>query len=216
MKENKTTLIVLGCLGVLCVCLGAVFAVGTGFYLYDKASLGDSAPAQATIVPENIPTRLPAMTPTGSAQPSGVPEEMPDSTIDDLARISVLPFSYSDDADEEDEGVAIDLVFYDAYSEVISFTGTPVKITMEFYAFTDFLNSSDISAGTLIYSETVTRDHSSTLEEMFDNYIRIPYSEMKVDPNQYIRFGAVRVIVDAPNGSFEDISTLVMLYPEQQ
>ncbi len=216
MKENKTTLIVLGCLGVLCVCLGAVFAVGTGFYLYDKASLGDSAPAQATIVPENIPPHLPAMTPTGSAQPNVVPEEKVNPTINNLASVSVLPFSYSDDADEEDEGVAIDLVFYDAYDEVITFEGTPLKITMEFYAFTDILNSSDISVGDLVYTETVTRDHSSTLEEMFDNYIRIPYSEMKVDPNQYIRFGAVRVIVEAPNGSFEDISTLVSLYPEQE
>ena len=216
MKENKTVLIVFGCLGVLCVCLGAVFAIGTGFYLYDKGSLGDGGPVQATIAPENIPTRLPAMTPTGSAQPSGVPEDRPDSTIDDLARISVLPFSYSDDADDIDEGVAIDVVFFDAYDEVITFDGTPVKITMKFYAFTDFLNSSDISAGDLIYSETVTRDHSSTLEEMFDNYIRIPYSEMQIDPSKYVRFGAVRVIVEAPNGSFEDISTLVSLYPERE
>ena len=213
-KENKTTLIVLGCLGVLCLCLGTAFALGAGYYLYDRVSLQDAAPAQATIAPENIPTRLPAMTPTGSALPSGMPEEVPDATIDDLTRISVLPFSYDENDDGLDEGVAIDLVFYDANDEVISFTGTPVKITMEFYAFTDFLNSSDISAGDLVYSETVTRDHSSTLEEMFDNYIRIPYSEMNVDPNKYVRFGMVRVLVDVPSGNYEATSMLVMLYPE--
>jgi len=216
MKENKTALIVLGCIGALCACLTVIAVLGAGFYFYDDLSLGNSAPAQATIAPENIPTRLPAMTPTRSAQPNVVPEEKVNPTIDDLARVSVLPFSYSDDADDADEGVAIDVVFFDAYDEVITFTGTPVKITMEFYAFTDFLNSSDISAGTLIYTETVTRDHSSTLEEMFDNYIRIPYSEMNVDRNKYIRYGGVRIIVETPNGSFEDTSTLVSLYPEKE
>jgi hypothetical protein len=216
MKENKTALIVLGCIGALCACLTVIAVLGAGFYFYDDLSLGNSAPAQATIAPENIPTRLPAMTPTRSAQPNVVPEEKVNPTIDDLARVSVLPFSYSDDADDADEGVAIDVVFFDAYDEVITFTGTPVKITMEFYAFTDFLNSSDISAGTLIYTETVTRDHSSTLEEMFDNYIRISYDVMKVNPNQYIRYGGVRIIVETPNGSFEDTSTLVSLYPEKE
>jgi len=216
MKENKTALIVLGCIGALCACLTVIAVLGAGFYFYDDLSLGNSAPAQATIAPENIPTRLPAMTPTRSAQPNVVPEEKVNPTIDDLARVSVLPFSYSDDADDADEGVAIDVVFFDAYDEVITFTGTPVKITMEFYAFTDFLNSSDISAGTLIYTETVTRDHSSTLAEMFDNYIRISYDVMKVNPNQYIRYGGVRIIVETPNGSFEDTSTLVSLYPEKE
>ena len=216
MNENKTALIVLGCIGALCVCLVVIVALGAGFYFYDDLSLGNSAPAQATIAPENIPTRLPAMTPTRLAQPNVVPEEKVNPTLDDLARVSVLPFSYSDDADDADEGVAIDLVFFDAYDEVITFTGTPVKITMEFYGFTDILNSSDISAGTLIYTETVTRDHSSTLEEMFDNYIRIPYSEMNVDQNKYIRYGGVRIIVETPNGSFEDTSTLMTLYPEQE
>lgn len=222
MDNDKITIIVLGCVGALCLC-GAVGAVlSAGFYMY-SSNPGDSALAQATIAPENIPTRLPAMPPTGSAQPNDVPEEMPETvperdepaTIDDLASVAVLPFSYSDDDDKADEGVAIDLVFYDAYDEVISFTGTPLDITMEFYAFTDFIGSTDLSKGDLIYTETVTRDHSSTLDEMFDNYIRIPYSEMQVDPDQYVRFGSVRVIVEAPNGTFEDISPLVGLYPEQ-
>lgn len=225
MDNNKTTMIVLGCIGALCLC-GAVGAMlSAGFYVYNN-NPGDSAPAQATIAPENIPTRLPAMTPTastGSAQPDDVPEEMPESVperdepaaIDDLASVAVLPFGYDDDDDGIDEGVVIDLVYYDAYDEVISFTGTPLDITMEFYAFTDFIGSTDLSKGDLIYTETVTRDHSSTLDEMFDSYIRIPYSEMQVDPNQYVRFGSVRVIVEAPNGTFEDISPLVGLYPDQ-
>jgi hypothetical protein len=213
MKENRTAMIVLGCIGALCLCGAVVAVLGAGFYIYGGAPW-DAAAVQATISPENIPTRLPAMTPTGSALPSGMSEELPDAAIDDLARIAVLPFSYDENDDGIDEGVAIDLVFYDAHDEVISFEGTPIKITMEFYAFTDFLNASDISAGDLVYSETVTRDHSSTLDEMFDNYIRIPYDKMNVDPNKYIRFGMVRVVVDAPSGFYEITSMLVTLYPE--
>lgn len=87
---------------------------------------------------------------------------------------------------------------------------------MEFYAYTDITDAFNSPDGDLIYTETVTRDHSSTLEEMFDNYIRIPYTEMNVDPNKYVRFGMVRVLVDAPNGSHEASSSLVILYPEQE
>ena len=224
MNDNKFNLVALGFFGTICLCLVVAVLLGGGYFLVDGFSVGDSAPVQATIPPENIPTRLPAMTPTGSAQPDDVPEELPGSVpergepsgLDNLASITVLPFSYDDDDDGVDEGVAIDLVFYDANDEVISFTGTPIEITMEFYAFTDFFSSSDLSQGDLIYTETVTRDHSSTLDEMFDNYIRIPYETMNVDPNKYDRFGSVRVIVDAPTGSFEDVSMLVILYPEEE
>ena len=225
MKENKTTMIVLGCVGVLCLCAVGAGVLGLGLQFYGNADTL-AGPAQATIAPEDIPTRLPATTPTasaGSAQPTDVPDELPQPVpesdastgINDLDHIAVLPFSYSDDDDEANEGVAVDIVFYDANEEVITFSGTPINITMEFYAFTDFLNSSDIASGDLVYTETVMRDHSSTLEEMFDNYIRIPYAEMNVDQNKYVRFGSVRVIVDAPNGSHEATSTLVILYPEQ-
>ena len=222
MSENKTTMIVLGCIGVLCLCGAAAGVLSAGFYYYSGDGDVGIPSIQATIPPEDIPTRLPAMTPTGSAQSESVPEEIPErdtdseSELGELVSVSVLPFSYDDNEDEIDEGVAIDLVFYDAYEEVISFTNTPIEITMEFYAFTDFLGSSDIANGDLIYTETVTRDHSSTLEEMFTNYIRIPYTEMQVNPNQYVRFGAVHVIVDTPNGTFEDVSTLVSLYPEEE
>lgn len=224
MEENKLSLVLLGFAGTLCLCLIVAVLLGAGFYLSDGFSIGDSAPAQATVPPENIPTRLPAMTPTGSAQPNDVPEELPGSvperdeptSLDALDHIAVLPFSYSDDDDEANEGVAIDLVFYDANEEVITFTGTPVEISMEFYAFTDFFNMTDLSQGDLIYTETVTRDHSSTLEEMFVNYIRVPYEALNVDPQKYTQLGAVRVTVDAPSGVFEDVSTLVILYPEEE
>lgn len=221
MDQNKTILIVLGSVGALCLCgAAALAALGAGFYSF--AGDADSAPAQATIAPEKIPTRLPAVTPTassGSAEPSGMPDNMPEgaatASLDDLARISALPFSYSDDSDETEEGVTIDIAYYNAAEEVINFQGTPVEITLEFYGFPDILGSSDLANGTLVYSETVTRDHSATLEEMFSNYIRIPYETMQVDPQQYFRFGSLRAIVVAPNGTFEDVSMLVNLYPEQ-
>lgn len=61
----------------------------------------------------------------------------------------------------------------------------------------------------------LTIDHSARLDEKFDNYIRIPYADFDMDPEVYIRFGAVRVTVDAPSRTFQAISTLVILYPEQ-
>ncbi len=225
MKQDKTTMIVLGCLGVLCLCGVVVAVAGAGYYFYN-GSPADSASAQATIAPEKIPTRLPAMTPTastGSAQPESVPEDTPPtdnadaaSALDALSRISVLPFSYDENEDGLDDGIAIDFVFYDAADEVITFDGVPINITLEFYVFTDFLESSEIENGEMIYTETFVRDHSATLAEMFTNYIRIPYSDVRVDASRYIRFGMVRAIVETPNGTFETTSVLVMMYPEME
>ncbi len=220
MKANKTTIIVLGCLGVLCLCSMTAGILGVGYYFYaGNANVGS---AQATIPPENIPTRLPATTPTassGSAQSDGMPEALPnaanETTLDDLVRISVLSFGYSDDSDDADEGVTVDIVFYAPNDEVITFDATPVEITLEFYAFTDFWNSSELSNGTLVYSETFVRDHSATLDEMFDHYIRISYATLDVDRTQYDQLGSLRAIVTTPNGSFEDVSMLVRLYSDE-
>ena len=94
--------------------------------------------------------------------------------------------------------MAIDIVYYGPNDQVITFDGVPLDIQMELFAFDDFLNSSDLAAGEKVYEGSVTMDHSSTLDEMFDNYIRIPYDEIDVDPDRHIRFGGIRVIVDAP------------------
>ena len=204
MKQNKELWIALGCVVVLCLCLGAVLAVWAGVYLFRETNV---PVPQATVPPTRFSTQEPNLTP--------IPRSPEKPSLDDLARISVLPTTYSDSTGGEADGIAIDLVYFDRNDEVITFDGEPIEITIELFAFKDFLSSSDIASGDKVYEGVFRMDHSSTLEEMFDNYIRIPYADLDVNPNEYVRFGAVRVTVDAPGGVFEDVSTLVTLYPEQ-
>ena len=212
MKENKIGLLALGFVATFCLCLAVAFVGVGGYYLYDKTN---SPVAQATIPPEQFPSPLPPETATPYVSPTAsAPDEKP--TIDDLSRIAVLPTSYSATTGGDAEGVAIDIVYYGPNDQVITFDGVPLEINIELFAFDDFLSSSDLAAGEKVYEGSFRIDHSSTLEEMFDNYIRIPYAEIAVDPQTHVRFGSARVTVDAPNGSFEDVSTLVILYPEQE
>ena len=72
---------------------------------------------------------------------------------------------------------------------MILFENEPIKVTLELFAFRDFLSSSDISAGDKICETTLTIDNSARLDEVFDNYIRIPFADFDVDPDLYPLWG---------------------------
>ena len=218
MKKNKETIIFLGCVSVLCLCLGITFAALSGSYLYKKLNLSDTA----TNTPAPSPSALPTIYiyPTSTSEATVVPYEEPaepsDSPLGNLERVSVLPMSYSDDDDEAYEGIAVDIVYYDAYDQVITFENVPIQVDIELYAFQSILDISEISKGTMVYQETVSLDHSPTLAEMIDSYIRIPYDELNIDSEVFIRFGTIKIVVKTPHGSFSNSSPLVTLYPEQE
>jgi hypothetical protein len=212
MKDNKIALVSIGFIATFCICLTVAFLGVGGYFIYDEMN---SPVAQATIPPGQFPSPLPPE--TGEPySPTDVSERDENPTIDDLSRIAVIPTSYSMTTGGDPEGVAIDIVYYGPNDQVITFDGVPVDITIELFAFDNFFSSSDLTVGEKVYEGSFTMDHSSTLEEMFDNYIRIPYDEIAVAPNTHVRFGSAHVIVEAPNGTFEDVSTLVVLYPEQE
>ena len=215
MKKNKETIIFLGCVSALCLCLGITFATLSGSYLYKKLNLSDTA----TNTPMPSPSASPTIYPTSTSEATSVPYEEPaepsDSPLGNLERVSVLPMSYSDDDDEAYEGIAVDIVYYDAYDQVITFENVPIQVDIELYAFQSILDISEISKGTMVYQETVSLDHSPTFAEMFDSYIRIPYTEISIDPEIFIHFGTIKIIVETPHGIFSNSNPLVTLYPEQ-
>lgn len=188
-------MVLLGYTVTLCLCLSFSFAMLSGGYLCQKLNLGTAD--------TNIPPLFPSATAT--------PDE--NSPLRNLGRISVLPMTYSD---SKGEGVAINITYFNTLDEVINFEETPIQVDIKLYAFRSILDSSDISNGTVVYQNIISLDHSPTLSEMFDNYIRIPYDEIKATPEAFTRFGTIKVVVKTPRGEFPARNTLVGLYPKQE
>lgn len=138
------------------------------------------------------------------------PEE---GQIKSLAYIKVMPSGYTDDADPEYEGVAIDISYYDEKSETINFKNIPLNVTIRFYGYHSISETFNHDKMELIYEKSVTVDHSMRLNEMFGKYIRISFDDFSVDSNKYYKFGTVKVTVETPNQKkFSDDADLVPLY----
>ena len=148
-----------------------------------------------------------------SPSPATSPEQ--GQTIEDLAYIKVLAGGYSDDADPEDDGISIDISYYDSKSEHIDFWDIPVVVTIQLYGYTDFLDVFQDEKMEFIGETQVTVDHSMKLSEMFGEYIRIPFENIMVDQDKYENYGTIKVTVTTPEqGDFEAMQDLVGLYPE--
>ncbi len=137
------------------------------------------------------------------------------NVIGDLAYIKAYAYGYTDDADSQDDGVTVDIGFYDSKSETITFQDITVTVVIELYGYRDILDTFDHEKMELVYQQQVTIDHSVKMSEMFGNYIRMPFGNIMVDKNKYYEFGSIKVTVIAPKqGDFQDMQDLVRLYPE--
>ncbi|MDD2665671.1 MAG: hypothetical protein PHD13_03795 [Methanocellales archaeon] len=133
--------------------------------------------------------------------------------LDDLAYIKIMAAGYSDDADSESEGVAIDVVYYDSKSEPIDFTNVPMNVVIELYGYHDISDTFDQDKMELVHKESITIDHSMRLGEMFGKYIRIPFDDISVDSKEYYEYGTIKVTVEMlGKGKFSDETDLVPLY----
>lgn len=145
------------------------------------------------------------------------PEEAPvKQTIEDLAYIKIMVGGYSDDADPEDDGIWIGIIYYDSKSQHIHFRGIPVKVIIEIYGYRDLSDTFDHDKMELVCTTEVTLDHSMRLDEMFDKHIRIPFENLPVDRSKYYELGTIKATVTTPQqGSFEAINDIVRLYAKQ-
>jgi hypothetical protein len=143
------------------------------------------------------------------------PTSKPSDPIPDVAYIEVDAVGYSDDDDPQDEGVAIDIQFYNSESEPMSFSDVPMSTEIQLIAFRDLVDMLESQGGERVYSGSITLDHTMRLGEIFGDYIRIPYDQVSMDPAAFERFGEVRVTVEIPQqGSFQASFQPVPLYEE--
>jgi hypothetical protein len=154
---------------------------------------------------------------TVTAPPGGTtPPPAQSSKIEDLAYITILTSSYSDDPDPEADGIALDVSFYDSKSEPVTFRDIPVTVTIELYGYSDVLDTFNHEKMELVYQQQVTVDHSMRISEMFGKYIRIPFENVTVDQSKYCEFGTIKVTATTPEqGDFQDMEDLVILYAER-
>jgi len=134
--------------------------------------------------------------------------------IESLAYTKIIAFGYTDDADPEHDGVAIDISYYDNKSEIIDFKNIPLNVTIRFYGYHSVAETFDQDKMVMVYEKSVTVDHSMRLKEMFGKYIRISFDEISVDSNKYYKYGTVKVTVSFKQKEFSDDADLVPLYVE--
>jgi hypothetical protein len=141
------------------------------------------------------------------------PEEAPAKQIvEDLAYIKIMASGYSDDADPEDDGIAIDIMYYDSKSQHIDFKNIPLEVGIEIYGYGDVWDTFDHDKMELICTTQATIDHSMKLSEMFGEYMRIPFENISVNRSKYYEFGTVKVVVvTVKQGNFEAIEDGVRL-----
>ncbi|MDL1911305.1 hypothetical protein FBQ81_11570 [Chloroflexi bacterium CFX6] len=186
----------ISCASVLCIAL----IVATFLFFSAAREVAQQEFTPLNITPEKLPFAV-----SPSPQSPGI--------IYDLAFIKVLAVGYSDDADPEEDGLSIDVVFYDSASQPINFRSVPITIHIQIYAYQDPLDALENRNAELIYEGSVSLDHSMAIGEMFGRYIRIPYSEIGAAPNHHTPFGTLKVTVDTPaQGSFSASQDGVQIY----
>jgi hypothetical protein len=159
-------------------------------------------------------TAYPSFTATGESAPADTPAPA-NRIIPDLAYVKILIVVYTDDADPEYEGIALNIEFYDSKSKTIPFSGVPLTVDIELTGYPDVVAALGRKNGRVVFRKTVAVDHSMRLDEVFGNYIRISFAEMNVDPQQFYQFGSVVIAVHTPDqGSFvPEYDLPVQLYP---
>jgi hypothetical protein len=195
MKANWQPRACIGCLAGFLLFTSAVVIVSIAFTDDLKEQF-----ARLSILPA-------ARTPRDPREPFS------EEPIPDLSYIEVTAAGYTNDADPEDEGIALDIQFYNSRGQPITFSGIPFKLWTVFYAFTSPLQVPDSSQGVVVYSGATVFDHSMRFGEMFGNYVRIPFRILAIDPAVHQPFGGVRVIIETSlQGSFEAYFQPVQFY----
>lgn len=132
--------------------------------------------------------------------------------ISDISYIKTFAVGYSDDSDPQDEGIAIDVFFYDSRSDLLRFSNVPFVLVIELYGYRDIHNL-DQSKAELVYRGSLSLDHSMRLGEMMGHYVRIPFDEISVDQSTYQPFGTLKIIVETTmQGHFEAQMNPLPLY----
>jgi len=151
-------------------------------------------------------------TPPSQATPVGSPgAETPAPSakiIKNLAYIESMFYGYSDDADPEDEGIEISLLWYDTNSEWIYFRDVPISVDIEIY-----LRHYDFKIGEYILGERVYSGRAHIDSSASD--IRIPFADINVAPSEDWDSGLGKLTIHTPRqGDYSIEGPILDLSPD--
>ena len=168
-------------------------------------------PEAPTATPSLEPTATPTSTPT--LTPSPTPTAIPFERIEGLTTIRVGGGIWDNwDADMENDGPVIDIVYLDAKGDIITDKSTkkmPISADVKVYA-----GESSIAPKTkLVFSGHYAGDQ--IIYGILGPEFRIPKEEISVNPSVDYWCGAIEVTIYTPKqGSFSDRDDFIELYEE--
>lgn len=198
MKKKAIVIIGIGCVSVICLII-LIFII-TMIPEIQKDIKKEFSPSN--IIPDVAATK----------EKSESTQVSLNNQLTELSYIQILTLGYTDDADPENEGISIDISFYNENSKSIDFSDIPILVQIELYGYRDIMDTFKIDRRELIYQGTVDVDHSMRLGELFGNYIHIPFEEINIDRNAFVEFGTIAITVNTPAGVFLDTEDMVPLY----
>ncbi len=110
------------------------------------------------------------------------------SPLDDLASIRTNWLNYTDDADSDPEGMEISVVCIHKNSQRMSFTGIPVQVTVQLYAYPlkpgVKIPGSDVKEQ-LVYEGKFTKDGTEETALGAMMIIRIPFGDIAINAAEW-------------------------------
>jgi len=163
-----------------------------------------SKPRSTTLIKNNNP-------PNNPTQPSNINNQDP---VQNTLHISVDAGSYYNDADFQNDGVAISIRIYNPYVKpnTYSISNTPIRI--QIYGFSDVSSVYDINIeGELVFERTYLITNDSQIGDMFGMDILIPFEEIDADRSKHYQFGRlVYSIVQGGEVTYRNYWNFIQLY----
>jgi len=132
--------------------------------------------------------------------------------VAEISTISVYSVGRNWDADAEDDGIVININFYNRDHEIIYFKEHEFYVTIRIYT-TVYDENFNAQKGRLVYENTFEMTSSIQIDDFWGKGLEIPFTEIKTraDDDQ---FGIMEVTVEIPGvGMYYGVDEFTQLYP---
>lgn len=138
-------------------------------------------------------------------------EDVTTGNVAEISTISVIAASRNWDADAEEDGIVIDIIFYDRNHDVILFKGHEFIVTVEIYT-TVYNQDFQAQKGRLVYKNTFHMQSSSEIDTFWGKGLEIPFTQFSIQPGDD-QFGIMDVTVEIPGvGTYYGVQEFTPLY----
>lgn len=132
------------------------------------------------------------------------------SNVSEIVSITASSVIRNWDADAENDGIAVDITFWDDQHDVVSFEGVQCKVIVRIFTLRAALTP---EKDRLVYEGTFMINGSNDVDAVFHRGIQIPFEDINVDKRKDPQFGIMEITVEIPNvGRFSASDEFATLY----